>query len=114
MKTLRVSLLLIAVTWAISASAQGSNHGDGGPDGNYTSLSERLFNLENKHNNFNIFINTSTALQLDNYSGDLAGAFRAKPLRLDIKVCPRRCLAYSPSTPSTARCPFSEASTIRL
>ena len=86
MKTLRVLLLAGAVVAAaFSAAAQGSNHGDGGPDGNYTSLSERLFNLENKHNNFNIFINTSTALQLDNYSGDLGGAFRAKHLRLDIK-----------------------------
>lgn len=85
MKTLRVLLLLAAWGWTISASAQGSNHGDGGPDGNYTALSERLFNLENKHNNCNIFINTSSALQLDNYSGNWGGAFRAKHLRLEIK-----------------------------
>ena len=85
MKTLRVLLLAAAVTTAISAAAQGTNHGDGGPDGNYASLSERLFNLENKHNNCNIFINTSSALQIDNESGDLGGAFRAKHLRLEIK-----------------------------
>lgn len=85
MKSLRVLLLAAAVTTAISAAAQGSNHGDGGPDGNYTALSERLFNLENKHNNCNIFINTSSALQLDNYAGDWGGAFRAKHLRLEIK-----------------------------
>ncbi|MBO4585631.1 MAG: porin, partial [Bacteroidales bacterium] len=58
MKTLRVLLLTLAVTSAVSAAAQGSNHGDGGPDGNYTSLSERLLNLEKKHDACNIFVNT--------------------------------------------------------
>lgn len=85
MKILRVLLLAVATTTAISAAAQGSNHGDGGPDGNFTSLSERLLNLENKHNNCNIFINTCTAFQLDNEYGNWGGAFRAKHLRLEIK-----------------------------
>ena len=68
MKSLRVLLFAAAAVAAFSAAAQESNHGDGDPDGIC-----------------NVFINTSTAFQLDNYSGDWAGAFRAKHLRLEIK-----------------------------
>ena len=85
MKTLRVLLLTLAVTSAVSAAAQGSNHGDGGPDGNYTSLSERLLNLEKKHDACNIFVNTCNTFQLGNEAGAWGGAFRAKHLRLEIK-----------------------------
>ena len=68
MKTLRVLLLSLALTSALTAAAQGSNHGDDNPEGIC-----------------NIFINTCTAFQLDNESGDWAGAFRAKHLRLEFQ-----------------------------
>ena len=79
----KLFITLAAVLTALTAYAQGGNTGDGGPDGNYTSLSERLLNLEKKHDNFNIFINYAASFQED--VPDYYSAFRARDLRLEAK-----------------------------
>ena len=40
---------------ALGANAQGRNTGMGGSDGDYQSLSERVFKLEKKTDAFNVF-----------------------------------------------------------
>ena len=80
-------LLLTASALVISAVAfaQGGNHGQGGCDGNYSSLAERVLKLEKKTDNFNLFLNYSTSFQMSEADGEWSSAFRAKQLRLEIK-----------------------------
>lgn len=78
----KLLLSLAAALLAISAFAQGGNTGDGGPDGDFASLSERLLNLEKKGDGFNLFLNYSSSFQLDD---SWHGAFRAKQLRVEMK-----------------------------
>lgn len=81
----RILLLAAAGLVALTASAQGGNHGHGGCDGNYKSLAERVLKLEKKTDNFNLFLNYGSSFQLGDASGDWQSAFRAKQLRLEIK-----------------------------
>ena len=85
MKLSRVFLVAWAVLSAVTAQAQGGNHGDGGPDGDFTSLSERLLNLEKKHHGSSVYIDYSNSFQLENSGNQWSGAFRARNLRLEIK-----------------------------
>lgn len=81
----KLVLTAAAALFALTAFAQGGNHGHGGCDGDYKSLSERVLNLEKKTDNFNLFLNYATSFQLGDESGDWQSAFRAKQLRLEIK-----------------------------
>lgn len=85
MKRIRVLFLIVSALLPISAAAQGSNHGDGGQDGDYTSLSERLFNLEKKHHASGVYIDYASSFQTENSDNQWSGAFRARNLRLEIK-----------------------------
>lgn len=79
-----LSILAIAAMSAV-AFAQGGNVGDGGGDGNYKSLSERLLNLEKKTESFNMFLNYAASYQMSEADDEWTSAFRAKQLRLEIK-----------------------------
>ncbi len=48
---------------ALGANAQGRNTGMGGSDGDYQSLSERVFKLEKKTDAFNVYFNYAAAFQ---------------------------------------------------
>lgn len=81
----KLYLCAMAVLVAATAFAQGGNTGNGGYDGDYTSLAERVFKLEKKTEGFNLFLNYGTSFQETAAGGNLSGAFRAKQLRLEIK-----------------------------
>ena len=59
----KMMILAAALFFAMGAAAQGDNVGMGGPDGNYTSLAERIANLEKKNDAFNVYFNYAASAQ---------------------------------------------------
>ena len=83
MRKLLVAVVTVFLPFALSA--QGGNVGFGGDDKDYKSLSDRLLNLENKTENFNLFLNYAASYQLSDESNEWESAFKAKQFRLEIK-----------------------------
>lgn len=81
----KLMLSAVAALVAVAAFAQGGNTGDGGYDGDYKSLAERLLKLEKKTDGFNLYLNYGASYQESISGKDISGAFRAKQLRLEIK-----------------------------
>lgn len=70
---------------ALPVFGQGNNTGNGGPDGDYRSLSQRILNLEKKNDQFNLFLNFAAGYQLENLGEAWESAFRARHLRVEMK-----------------------------
>ena len=81
----KILLSAVAVLLALTASAQGGNVGDGGPDGNYESILRRLTNLEKKTDAFNLYLNYASSFQETDNGDHWESAFRLRQLRLEIK-----------------------------
>lgn len=79
----KLFITILATLTALTAWAQGGNIGDGGPDGDFKSLSERVLGLEKKNDSFNLFINYAASFQED--VPDWYSAFRARELRVETK-----------------------------
>jgi len=87
----RIFALAVLLALGISASAQnGTNDGMGGPDGDYTSLYERLSGCEKKSESFNLYFNTGWSFQY----ADGYGAFAARDVRLEMKGLLGQHLGY--------------------
>ena len=70
---------------ALGANAQGRNTGMGGSDGDYQSLSERVFKLEKKTDAFNVYFNYAAAFQELFTEDDNFSKFTNKQARIEIK-----------------------------
>ena len=81
----RLFTIAIASIFVVSANAQGNNTRMGGQDGDYQSLSERIFKLEKKNDAFNVYFNYAASAQASAYDGEWTSHFANKQLRLEIK-----------------------------
>ena len=70
---------------ALGANAQGRNTGMGGADGDYQSLSERVFKLEKKTDAFNVYFNYAAGFQELFTEDDAFSKFTNKQARIEIK-----------------------------
>ena len=70
---------------ALGANAQGRNTGMGGSDGDYQSLSERVFKLEKKTDAFNVYFNYAAAFQEYMIDDENYSKFTNKQARIEIK-----------------------------
>ena len=74
---------------AMTAHAQGNNTRNGGPDGDYESLAERVAKIEKKTDAFNVYFNYAASAQINDFSGDTGdkwgATFKNKQARLEIK-----------------------------
>lgn len=75
----------VAMVIFLGANAQGRNTGMGGPDGDYKSLSERVFKLEKKTEAFNVYFNYAAAFQELFTEDDAFSKFTNKQARIEIK-----------------------------
>lgn len=53
---------------AMTAHAQGNNTRNGGPDGDYESLAERVAKIEKKTDAFNVYFNYAASAQINDFS----------------------------------------------
>ncbi len=84
MKKLFLMAALAAAT--LTASAQGKNTGQGGYDGDYKSLAEKVAGLEKKTEAFQVYLNYAASYQEEKIDeDDWTGRFANKQLRLEIK-----------------------------
>lgn len=81
----RILMILAFVASGLLCFAQGGNTGNGGYDGNYQSLAERVLNLEKKNDAFNMYFNYGSSFQMSDATSDWTSAFRAKQLRWEVK-----------------------------
>lgn len=81
----KIFIAALVALCPVVAFGQGGNTGDGGCDGNYKSLSDRILNLEKKTENFNLFLNYAASYQLADNGDEWTSAFKAKQFRLEIK-----------------------------
>lgn len=81
----KMMILTAALFLAMGAAAQGDNVGMGGPDGNYTSLAERIANLEKKNDAFNVYFNYAASAQASYDGHTWSSKLANKQLRLEIK-----------------------------
>ena len=81
----RILFIAVAMVLALSANAQGRNTGMGGSDGDYQSLSERVFKLEKKTDAFNVYFNYAAAFQEYMIDDENYSKFTNKQARIEIK-----------------------------
>ncbi|MBQ1584035.1 MAG: porin [Muribaculaceae bacterium] len=81
----RILFIAVAMVLSLGANAQGRNTGMGGSDGDYQSLSERVFKLEKKTDAFNVYFNYAAAFQELFTEDDNFSKFTNKQARIEIK-----------------------------
>lgn len=83
MRTILAGALLMC---AMGAYAQGNNTANGGNDGNYQSLAQRLGALEKKSDAFNVYLNYAAAFRAEKSTDqDMTTGFYNKQFRLEFK-----------------------------
>lgn len=89
MKTRKYFMVAALLSLAMTAHAQGNNTRNGGPDGDYESLAERVAKIEKKTDAFNVYFNYAASAQINDFSGDTGdkwgATFKNKQARLEIK-----------------------------
>ena len=81
----KILAILAAASLAVAASAQGTNHGDGGHDAQIKSLYEKVTGLEKKTEAFNVYFNYAYSYQLTDVTDDWRSSFKNKQFRLEVK-----------------------------
>lgn len=81
----RILALGCAATMALQIQAQGNNTGNGGQDGNYESLAQKVLKLEKKNDAFQVYLNFAASAQAKEADGVWQTGFANKQLRLEIK-----------------------------
>lgn len=81
----RILFLGCAAMMALQIQAQGNNTGNGGQDGSYESLVQKVLKLEKKNDAFQVYLNFAASAQAKEADGIWQTGFANKQLRLEIK-----------------------------
>lgn len=82
----KITLFIFYIHFSQMLSSQGRNTGMGGDDwANMTSVAERVLKLESKQKAFNVYLNFSSAGDIEFSRRNYTTGFKCKQLRLEIK-----------------------------